>query len=182
MKLPVQVSFRNMEKSQWIEDLILEKASSLDRFYGRIISCRVVVEIPHKRHHQGNPYLVRVDVSVPDKEIVVNRLTDENKEHQDMHATITDAFECVKRQVEEYGRKRRGQVKISQSAPKAKVIRIFTAEQYGFLETTDGREVYFHANSVLNSDFKNLCLGSEVAFAEEEGEEGPQASTVRMAG
>lgn len=181
MKLPVQVSFRNMDKSQWIEDLILEKASTLERYYKRIISCRVVVEIPHKRHHQGNPYLVRVDVSVPDKEIVVNRQTDENKEHQDMNATIRDAFESVRRQLEEYAEKRRGMVKTHEGVPKARVIKLFPEQEYGFIETADGREVYFHANSVLNQAFTHLSVGTEVAFAEVEGEAGPQASTVRIA-
>jgi cold shock CspA family protein len=64
----------------------------------------------------------------------------------------------------------------------ARVVRIFPIEDYGFLETLDGREIYFHKNSVLQTSFDRLEVGTEVYFAEEVGEKGPQASTVRVVG
>jgi cold shock CspA family protein/ribosome-associated translation inhibitor RaiA len=182
MKMPVQVVFRNMDKSEWIENLLLEKATGLERFHHHIISCRIVVEVPHKRHQQGNAYNVRIDVSVPEKEIVITRVSEDRKDHQELTIAIRDAFDAVKRQLEDYERKRRGFVKTHEEPqPRARVTKLFPEESYGFLETTDGREVYFHANSVLNQDFNRLEVGVEVAFVEEDGEEGPQASTVRLA-
>jgi cold shock CspA family protein len=64
--------------------------------------------------------------------------------------------------------------------PQARVAKLFPVEGYGYIETPDGREIYFHANSVLNNRFKSLKLGSKVSFTEEAGEKGPQASTVRL--
>jgi cold shock CspA family protein len=53
---------------------------------------------------------------------------------------------------------------------------------YGFLETPDGRELYFHEHSVLDGGFPELEVGSEVRFIEEPGEKGPQATTVTPVG
>jgi cold shock CspA family protein len=60
-------------------------------------------------------------------------------------------------------------------------VRLFPEDGFGFLEAPDGREVYFHRNSVLEG-FETLEVGSEVRFAEEQGIEGPQASTVSLVG
>jgi len=54
-------------------------------------------------------------------------------------------------------------------------------EDYGFLKTPDGREIYFNKNSVLLPGFDRLEVGTEVLYAEEVGERGPQASRVRVA-
>ncbi|MCK4467404.1 MAG: cold shock domain-containing protein, partial [Desulfobacterales bacterium] len=51
---------------------------------------------------------------------------------------------------------------------------------YGFLTTPDGREFYFHKNSVLDDKFKVLKVGMKVRFVEELGEKGAQASTVKV--
>jgi len=60
------------------------------------------------------------------------------------------------------------------------VVKIFPGEGYGFLEDDEGREIYFHRNSVLDGAFQRLEVGSEVRFAEEAGEKGPQASSVGL--
>ena len=66
--------------------------------------------------------------------------------------------------------------------PYAVVCRVFPEEGYGFIETPEGKEVYFHGNSVLGDDFKHLEVGTEVTFVEEAGERGPQASSVKLVG
>ena len=66
-------------------------------------------------------------------------------------------------------------------AERARVARIFPGGRYGFLETADGREVYFHERAVLDGAFPRLRAGQAVRFTEEPGDEGPQASTVALA-
>src|SRR6516225_5610681 len=73
MMVPLKITFRNMARSRAIEDSIREKAQKLDSFYNHIMSCRVIVEAPHRHHHKGKAYVVRIDMSVPGGEIVVNR-------------------------------------------------------------------------------------------------------------
>jgi cold shock CspA family protein len=62
------------------------------------------------------------------------------------------------------------------------VVRIDPAEEFGFLESGDGQEIYFHRNSVIDQGFARLHVGSRVTYTEEMGEKGAQASTVRLSG
>jgi len=180
MKLPIQVVFRNMEPSAAIEAAVRERADKLDRFYEHIMSCRVVIELHHRHHHQGNIYHVRVDVKVPEAEIVASREPAEHHAHEDVYVAIRDAFNAVRRRLEDYIRRRRGVVKAHETPPHGRVVEIYP--DYGRIETPDGRRVYFHKNSVAGGDFDHLNVGTEVRFVEEPGELGPQASTVHVIG
>jgi ribosome-associated translation inhibitor RaiA len=75
------------------------------------MSCRVVIELHHRHHHQGNLYHVRVDLKVPDAEIVASREPAEHHAHEDVYVAIRDAFNAVRRRLEDYIRRRRGVVK-----------------------------------------------------------------------
>jgi cold shock CspA family protein len=88
----------------------------------------------------------------------------------------------MKRQLEDYARKRRGKVKQHEAPSGGHVISLHPEEDYGKIETPDGRVIYFHRNSVLNNEFDRLEVGTEVRFAEEAGEQGPQASSVTLVG
>jgi cold shock CspA family protein len=79
-------------------------------------------------------------------------------------------------------RRLRGAVKQHDGPPTATVARLDPSGEYGFLETGDGREIYFHCNSVLDAGFSRLTVGSRVSFIEAAGEKGPQASTVKLLG
>lgn len=182
MQLPLQVSFRHMDHSDAIEAIVREKAAALDRFAGDIMSCRVVVEPTGKHHEHGNLYEVRIDITLPGEEVVVTREPGEHPEYRDIRVALRDAFDAARRKLEDFVRLRRGDVKAHEVPPHGRVSRLFPAEDYGFIQTPDGREIYFHRNSVLPDAFDRLEVGTEVTFAEEEGKKGPQASTVRLVG
>lgn len=182
MRLPMQISFKNMPRSTEIEDIVYERATTLDAFSRRIMSCRVVIDVPHGHHERGNLYQVRVDITVPGEELVVNREATQHTQYKDVQLAISEAFATAARLLEDYERRQRGAVKQHAGLPHARVARIFPEAGYGFLETPDSREIYFHRNSVLNQKFGDLEVGTEVAFDEEEGDRGPQASTVRIVG
>lgn len=176
MKIPLQVTFRNFQHSDTIEATINEKAAKLDRFYDKIMSCRVVVEESQRRHHQGKLFSVRIDITVPGKELAVTR-----QEHEDVYVAVRDAFNAAVRILEEHGRQKHGVVKTHAEPPVGRIIRIFPDSDYGFIKTPDDREIYFHRNSVLDDvDFKKLKFGTEVTFIEEQGIEGPQAARVTI--
>jgi cold shock CspA family protein len=61
-------------------------------------------------------------------------------------------------------------------------MRLDPSGEFGFLESSDGRKIYFHRNSVLDGAFSRLARGSRVTFAEEMSEKGQQASTVKLLG
>jgi len=177
MRIPLQITFRKIPKSDAVESIINEKASKLDRFYDRIMSCRVVVEESQGRQHQGKLYSVRIDLTVPGKELAVSR-----QENVDVYVCVRDAFDAAGRLLEEHGRIIKGEVKTHEAAPTGRIVRIFPNEAYGFIKTADNREIYFHQNSVLNKDFGKLKFGTEVTFIEEQGKEGPQAARVAITG
>jgi len=198
MVLPLQITFRNMDHSDLVEKWIRKEAAKLETFYRRIISCRIALERPNRRHKWGSLYHVRIDLAVPGGELVVkhqptlhtamqhigNRKLAKHLEiripHKDLRQAINDAFKAAGRRLQDYARRQRGATKIHASAPQARVSRLFPDKGYGFLETPDAREIYFHRNSVLGGAFKRLRVGTPVRFAEEQGENGPQASTVRL--
>jgi cold shock CspA family protein len=183
MKLPLQISFHNLDRIEAVENRILEEAAQLDEFCDRIMSCRVVVDVPHRHHLVGNVYQVRLDIKVPGEEIaVVQEPAQHDPFYENVNVAIRDAFNSAARKLEEYVRRQRRDVKHHEIAPHGRVSKLFAQSGYGFIETPDGREVYFHANSVLGDKFDHLAIGTEVAFSEEPGDKGPQASTVRILG
>lgn len=182
MQLPLQISFRQMEHSPAIEATIREKAARLDTFAGRIMSCRVVVEPAGKHHLHGNQYELHIDITLPGGEVVATREPGEHKEYKDIAIAIRDAFDSAGRQLEDHVRRQRGDVKARSRMAHARVSKLVPTEDYGFLATPEGREIFFHRNSVLNDAFDRLEVGMEVAFAEEEGDRGPQATTVKLVG
>jgi len=182
MQLPLQISFRQMEHSPAMESTIREKAARLDSFANRIMSCRVVIEPAGKHHLHGNQYEVHIDITLPGGEVVATREPSQHKEYKDIAIAIRDAFDSAERQLEDYVRRQRGDVKAHARMAHARVSRLMPEGDYGFLATPDGREIYFHRNSVLDAAFDRLEVGTEVSFAEEEGDRGPQASTVKLVG
>lgn len=111
MQKPLEITFHNLEPSAAIEENIRRRAAKLDRLFASLQSCRVVVEAPHKHQYKGKPYQVRIEIGVPDRDIVVSRAPAEDTSHQDVYVAVRDAFDAATRQLEVYAAKRRGQVK-----------------------------------------------------------------------
>ncbi len=175
MIIPLQITFRNMPHSKAVETKIREKAAKLDKYYGRIMSCRVVVEESQRRQHQGKLFSIHIDITVPGKELAMTR-----EENEDIYIAVRDAFNTAVRRLEEHARRKRGKVKSHEVSPVGRILRIFPDQEYGFIITPDHREIYFHRNSVLNNDFSHLKFGITVTFIEEQGEKGPQAARVTI--
>jgi len=182
MKMPLQITFQDIPPSEAVETRIREAAAKLDQFSEEIMSCRAVVSSPQRRQRKGKHYHVRLDVSVPGTELVVNREPGNRDAHIDIFVAIRDAFDAMERKLRDYAQVRRREVKRDVAAPHGRVSGLFLGEGYGFIEAPDGHEIYFHRNSVLNDAFDRLTAGMEVRYTEEEGEKGPQASTVEVVG
>ena len=178
MQEPLRIAFRNMEAPLGAEDEVRTRAAELERFFDRIIACNVVVEEHHQRHRQGNLYHIRIEMVVPEREIVVRREPPEHHAHEDLHVAIRDAFDAAQRQLQDHARKMRGDVKLHEAPTSGRILRLF--DDYGFLATDAGDEVYLHRNAVLGRGFDALQVGDRVRYVihEGEGEQGAQASTV----
>ena len=182
MKQPLQVTFRDMPHSEALEAHIREKVEKLDEFHEHIMACHVVIEQPHAHHKQGKLFHVSIDLTMPNGEILVNRAKHSHHAHEDAYVAIRDAFNSLRRQMQDLVRKQRGKVKKHEAPGYGKVFELAGEKDFGRIMTPDGREIYFHRNSLIDGDFDALEIGNEVRFAEEAGDKGPQASTVHLIG
>jgi ribosomal subunit interface protein len=182
MIIPLQITFHNIPPSEAVEAKIRSLVDKLEHFYNRITSCRVIVDAPHRHQRNGKFYQIRIDITVPTGEIVVKRNPPEHQSHEDIYVAIRDAFDAAKRKLQDHISRLRQETKTHAEQPHGQIASLFSDEGYGFIETPDGSEVYFHSNSLFNGDFEQLQVGDEVRFAEEEGDKGLQASTVRLIG
>ncbi|HLJ30026.1 MAG TPA: HPF/RaiA family ribosome-associated protein [Candidatus Angelobacter sp.] len=195
---PLQITFRNLKATPDAELWIRSEAAKLEAFYKRIMGCRVAVESP-RGHRKGSLFHVRIDLTVPGGELVIKhepsvrtrarqageseirKHLETRNPHKHLRQSIHDAFKAAGRRLQDYARRQRGDVKHRELRPAAKVCQLFEDRGYGFLATPEGREIYFHKDSVLSRAFGRLRVGTTVTFVEEQGDKGPQASSVRIA-
>ena len=175
MKQPLQIQFLGMEPSQAVESAVREKAGRLDRVCTDIMSCRVSIEQMHKHQHQGRPFAVRIDVTVPGRELTVGRVQDE-----DVYVALRDAFDAIKRQIEDAVRRNRGQEKLHPPPLHGEVVRIDDKERCGFIQTPDGDEYWFGHDHVADVPFEHVEVGAQVQFIPELAAQGRQAKRVSL--
>jgi cold shock CspA family protein/ribosome-associated translation inhibitor RaiA len=176
MELDLRFTVRNTTLTKKAEQIVRREAAKLERFHPRIVSCRVVVG-PEHRFPTGAPvtYTVRIELTVPRGRLLTTR-----QRGRELWTVVQRAFDAAARQLEDHIRLLRGELGTATEERRGRVARLFPWEGYGFLETPDGREVYFHRNAVSPPGFDRLAVGVPVRFHEEAGDKGPQASTVTM--
>lgn len=181
MQVPLEVTYRGVEKTDAIDELVNEKVGKLETVCDRLNSCHIAIEKIHDRPSSGSPYRVRIDMRVPGQEVVAESNPGEGVQYNALDAVIRDAFDAARRQLQEITERQRNRVKTHEAQEMTAIVsKIFREEGYGFIKTFDDREVYFHRNSVLHDDFDRIEIGTGVHFFLEDGEEGPQASTVKI--
>lgn len=181
MQTQPQVSFDDLPVDEAVREVALDHVAELERFSGRITGCHVVIAQPHRHHRAGRLWSIRIDLAVPGGEIVVNRDHHLDHAHEDVFVALRDAFTAARRRLEDHARRMRGAEKTHADRCGGRVSKVFPLLGYGFIETPDGREIYFHRNALSDREFRLADVGSPVFFSEEEGDRGPQASAVHLA-
>jgi cold shock CspA family protein len=179
MQTEPQIDFQGIEPSVERRQKILQQIKKLEDIYGRATACRVVVKGPGAHHRTGGLYEIHLLLALPDRrDVAIERTPPQDERFQDFDFALNDTFKRARRRLQDQVRRMRGKVKHHETAPTAVVKKLMAEEGYGFLESADGREIYFHRNSVEDSGFDSLKPGARVRFKEEEGRDGPQASRV----
>lgn len=111
MSLPLELSFQNLERSDFIEENVKQRYKKLQSISSEISRCHVVIKAPHKHHHQGNHYEVTIDLKVPGAELAVAKNTGVSEAHEDLYVALRDAFDAMVRQLSRWKDKRRLDVK-----------------------------------------------------------------------
>lgn len=183
MQTPVQIDFQGMEAKADVRAAILKQLDQLEERFGRITAGRVVFKAPGGHHRTGGLYEINIRLSLPEgREVNVGRTAQNDERHSDMNFALNDAFKRARRQLQDRSHRLQGKVKAHEAPPIGAVTQLDPSGEFGFIETSDGREIYFHRNSVLNDGFDDLAVGDRVTFAESMGDKGPQASTVKPMG
>jgi ribosomal subunit interface protein len=108
MQRPVNITYRGVEKSEEIDQFILEKAARLEKFCDHINRCDVAIEQPNHAHHKGNQFRVRIDVTVPPgHELVADEKQMDSGAHAALTKVIHDAFKTMERQLRHLVQKQR---------------------------------------------------------------------------
>ena len=184
MQTPLELSFKNMGRSESIEQRIQTMVERLETRYGGITSCHVFVAAPHRHQRKGSHYDVRIEVRVPGTELAVNNEPGDVNAHEDINVAIRDSFRAMERQLERWKKQARGRVKTHEQPLQGRIAELDSDAGYGQIAMTDGRLVYFHQNSLADARFDDLAVGDTVSLHIHpgEGERGPQASVVRPIG
>lgn len=175
MKQPLQIRFVGMDASEAIDAAARGKADKLDHFRPDIMACRVTIELENKHQHQGRPFAVRIDVTVPDHEFSVDRVHDE-----DVYVALREAFDDMKRQLEDSLRRVRGQEKLHPEPLRGEVVRFADEGRCGFISTPGGDEYWFGPDNMAGVPFEHLALGDQVQFIPDVAAQGRQAKRVSV--
>lgn len=179
MQVAPTITFHDVDRSAWIEDYIKERLFRLERYAEGITSCHVTLAQDQGKHHKGNRYSVTVEVRMPPHhDLAAKKKREIRHMPNELSALINLAFAAIERQLKKTSARRRYDEKRHDGQPHGMVEKLHP-QGYGFIRAVDdNREFYFHRNSVLNGDFEGLAVGTEVRFSPEEGDQGPQASSV----
>jgi cold shock CspA family protein/ribosome-associated translation inhibitor RaiA len=187
LQVPLEISFHNIESSEWAEREIRERVAELERLYGRLNSCRVRIDQRAKDLTGTIPPVVHIELGIPGRrELVVSHEPGHllrKYQHPDLHRAISEAFRIAERQLLDLKNEREDRSKgVSHEAERqflGQVAEVDHDRDFGFLLTKEGGLLYFHRNAVLNGDFDRLERGHQVHYVETLGDTGPIASKVR---
>ena len=65
MQVTPEIIFHDVERSQWIEDYVVERLGHLERFSQDITRCHVTLSREQGSQKKGNRYSVMVEVRIP---------------------------------------------------------------------------------------------------------------------
>jgi ribosomal subunit interface protein len=182
MQTAPEVIFKDVDRSAWVEEYIAERCRHLEKFSDEITRCHVTLSREAASHRKANRYSVMVEVRMPKHhDLAVKKQKEIRDMPNQLPALINEAFGAIEKQLKKTKDLRRNEVKLHNGQPHGTIEKVFGVEGYGFIRTVeDDRQFYFHRNSVLHDEFDNLTVGTEVRFTPEQGEQGPQASSVQV--
>jgi cold shock CspA family protein len=183
MQVQPQIDFQGMDASPSLRERAYEWIGKLEARFGRITSCRVAIKAPSDHHKSGGLYEINIELALPDgRNVTAARTPPSDERFQNARFALDESFKRARRRLQDQARRLRGDVKTAVGPPTGIVSDLHLADGYGFVRTSDDREIYFHRNSVLDNEFDKLEVGARVSFNEEQGVKGPQASTLRLLG
>lgn len=177
------ITFRNLDSSPAIEQKVRERIVDIEKYHPRITSCDVVIEMPQKPRVSGREFLVQINIRVPGPDIHVARSVSHSEAAGNLDLAIRDAFNAARRMLQDQDREMDIH-RVKRHAPvlHGEIDRLFEGEGYGFISGEDGEEYYFSRESIGENGWEKLRVGTRLKFRAEDGENGPYAANVSVAG
>lgn len=175
MQTPIQITFRDIEHSDAVEQRVNQKINKINRLFNNVTACRVTIEQTQKHQNQGKLYNVSIQLEVPGKLLSVNNNEDEN-----LYKSLQKAADNMVHLLSEYNARLHGGVKVHAERLTGTIERLFEGDQFGFITDDDGTEYYFNSGNLANEKFSALKVGLTVHFHPTIGDEGPQAKRVSL--
>ncbi len=188
MQVPLDISFHNIDNSDWAKDEIRDQVGKLEAIYERMTSCRVRVDLRADNPNHSIPPVVRIEIGIPGRNDIVVAHEPERLQRKfqrpDLHNAINEAFRIAGIQLAELKRKLTDHKAAGQHEAanefRGQIAEITAADDFGFLLTKEGSLLYFHRNAILSGEFDKLRRGDEVTYVEALGDTGPIATKVRV--
>jgi ribosomal subunit interface protein len=170
----VHIKGRNVEiLPEWRKKIEAELERLQKHSFETILHARV--EVIGTGHHRHGAFEIHLAANVAGKTLTVTR------QGEYVLPLIVEAFNALDRRLREHSSQRQQQVKAhAEYIHRGRIARLFPEEEFGFIATTDGTDVYFHANALKRGLFEHLAEGVAVEFGQEEGDQGPQAIWVQV--
>ncbi|HET9947727.1 MAG TPA: universal stress protein [Longimicrobiales bacterium] len=178
--VPFAIQYHEVGPSPEVERFVLRGIQRLERAAPDLIRVDVTVSRRSARRHKGDLYDVTLRLSVAGPDVVVSRTPPPRVQNENVVRAINDAFRTARRRLLERRAVARGDVKAKEAPALGTVTEVFP--DYGFIEGSDGRIVYFHRNAVVGGAWDDVAAGARVRFTDEPGENGPKAIAVRLVG
>jgi cold shock CspA family protein/ribosome-associated translation inhibitor RaiA len=176
--MELKIEARNVELRKSWQTKITEEQEKLVRHYPNFV-LHLRISIEATTHYKEGGFEIKLVATVPNDTVVVTR------NGESVRAVLTESFDVLTLQLKEIQRKKRK----TQKAPTAGDVednvgiirKLSPHESYGFIMSSDKRDIYFHENALKNVNMEDLAEGDSVIFGETTGDKGPQASWVRSA-
>lgn len=181
MQTPLEISFHNLPPSRAVEASIRRRVGKLERIYDRLVGCRVSIEALHQQHRTGNVVSVHIEMKVPGGTLAVTRephRVGERMSKPNVQTSLRQAFHAAEERLKSFKEQQRGDTKTHTPMFAGQVAEIFPEQDYGFIRTNAGTQLYFHRQSLMGGTFETLKPGDAVHFEESAGETGPAAAKV----
>ncbi|HKA56713.1 MAG TPA: cold shock domain-containing protein [Candidatus Binatia bacterium] len=172
--MQLDIEGRNTEIQQRWHGLIERKLTKLERYPGEVTHARVT--ITHSPHHHLGDNRVQIVLFMSGRTLTVK------KSGAEILDVLRVALAAAEREVDSYHQSRKRFVKEPGPRPMGTIARVFRTKGYGFIQTGSDRQIYFHRNALDGLSFDEVSKGMPVAFELEEGQKGPQAARVFLAG
>ena len=181
MQITTTISFEGMPESEAARHEVQCQVRQLQRCFRSIATCRVVVGRPHQPHRNNSPYLVRLDLSMPNGDLAADQ--ELRVDHSDgcVRAAVRRAFETAQRRLHDNARRTLEPLPRGSRSLVGRVTVVFLQDECGLLRTSDGRTVFFDRGALIDEEFDGLDVGDRLLFEERTHEGGARASRVRLA-